>query len=149
MKSRESKQRDFPSWYGQHHNKVHGHFGVGWPSLLALHWRLCLGTLSLRSRFSFFDDAGSISMLCFCVWLFPIYCFLSSNMGFPGGSAGKESACNAGDLSSVPGLGRSPGEGKDYPLQYSGLENSMHCIVHGVTKSWTQLRDFHSLPQIY
>jgi len=70
-------------------------------------------------------------------------------MGFPGGSAGKESACNAGDLSSVPGLGRSPGEGKDYPLQYSGLENSMHCIVHGVTKSWTQLRDFHSLPQIY
>ena len=44
--------------------------------------------------------------------------------GFPGGSAGKESACNAGDLGSIPGLGRSPGEGKDYPLQYSGLENS-------------------------
>ena len=59
------------------------------------------------------------------------------------GSAGKESACNAGDLGSIPGLGRSPGEGKGYPLQYSGLENSMDCIVHGVTKSWTWLSDFH------
>ena len=46
-------------------------------------------------------------------------------MGFPGGSAGKESACNVGDLGSIPGLGRSPGEGKGYPFQYSGLENSM------------------------
>ena len=46
-------------------------------------------------------------------------------MGFPCGSAGKESACNAGDLGSIPGMGRSPGEGKGYPLQYSGLENSM------------------------
>ena len=61
----------------------------------------------------------------------------------PGGSAGKESACNAGDLGSKPGLGRSPGEGNSYPLQYSDLENSMDCIVHGVAKSWTQLRDFH------
>ena len=49
-------------------------------------------------------------------------------------SAGKESTCNAGDLASIPGLGRSPGEGKAYPLQCSGLENSMDCIVHGVTK---------------
>ena len=49
--------------------------------------------------------------------------------GFPCGSVGKESACNAGDLGSIPGLGRSPGEGKGYPLQYSGLENSMDCIV--------------------
>ena len=47
-----------------------------------------------------------------------------------------------GDLGSVPGLGRSPGEGKGYPLQYSRVENSMNCIVHGVTKSWTQLSDF-------
>ena len=60
-------------------------------------------------------------------------------LGFPGHSAGKESACNAGDLGSVPRLGRSPGEGSSYPLQYSGLENSMNCIVHGVTKSLTQL----------
>jgi len=58
-------------------------------------------------------------------------------LGFPCGSAGKESSCNMGDLGSIPGLGRSPGEGKGYPLQYSGLENSMDCTVHGVTKSWT------------
>ena len=58
-------------------------------------------------------------------------------LGFPCGSAGKESTCNVGDLGSVPGLGKSPGEGKGYPLQYSGLENSMDYIVHGVAKSWT------------
>ena len=56
-------------------------------------------------------------------------------MGFPGGSAGKESACNAGDLGSIPGLRRSLGEGNGYPLQLSGLVNSMDCKVHGVTKS--------------
>ena len=60
--------------------------------------------------------------------------------GLPSGSAGKESACSAGDLGSIPGLERSSGEGKGYPLQYSGLENSMDCIVHGVAaKSWTQV----------
>ena len=53
------------------------------------------------------------------------------------GSAGKESACNAGHLGSIPGLGRSPGEGQDYRVQYSVLENSMDCIVHGIAKSWT------------
>ena len=52
-------------------------------------------------------------------------------MGFPCGSAGKEAACNVGDLSSILGLGRYPGEGKDYPLQYSGLANSMDCLVYG------------------
>ena len=57
--------------------------------------------------------------------------------GFPGGSNGKESACSAGAPGSVPGLERAPGEGKGYPLQYSGLENSMNCIVHGVAKSQT------------
>ena len=55
----------------------------------------------------------------------------------------KESACNEGDLGLIPGLGKSPGEGEGYPIQYSGLENSMDCIVHGVTKSQTQLSDFH------
>ena len=65
-------------------------------------------------------------------------------MGFPGGSAGKESAHNAEDQGLIPGLGRSPGEGKGYPLQYSGLENSRVCIVHGVTKS--QTRPSLSLP---
>ena len=59
-------------------------------------------------------------------------------LGFPSDSSGKESACNAGDLGSIPGLGRSPGEGKDYPLLCSGLENSTDSIVHGVAKSWTQ-----------
>ena len=58
-------------------------------------------------------------------------------LGFPGGSAGKESACNEGDLGSIPQLGSSPGEGNSYPLQYSGQENSMNCIVHGATKSLT------------
>ena len=61
-------------------------------------------------------------------------------LGFPGGSAGKESACKVGDLGSIPGLGRSPGERKGYPLQYSGLENSMG--LYGVATSRTGLRDF-------
>ena len=60
---------------------------------------------------------------------------------FPCGSPGKESTCSVGDLGSIPGVGRSPGEGKGYSLQYSGLENFMDCIVHGVTKSWTWLSD--------
>jgi len=58
-------------------------------------------------------------------------------LGFAGGSAGKESACNAGDLGSIPALGRSPGEGKGYPLQYPGLKNPRDCIVHGVAESGT------------
>ena len=61
-------------------------------------------------------------------------------LGFLCGLSGKESACNAGDLSSIPRLGRSAGEGKGYPLQYSGLEN---CIVHGAAKSGTRMSDFH------
>ena len=69
--------------------------------------------------------------------------YILLQMGFPGGSAGRESACNVGDLGSTPGLGRSPGEGKGYPLQYSGLENSMDYIVYGVTKSRKQLNDSH------
>ena len=63
-------------------------------------------------------------------------------MGFPGGSTSKESTCKAGDLGLIPGLGRSPGEGNGHPLQYSGLKNSMDCIVHGVAKSQTRLSDF-------
>ena len=73
-----------------------------------------------------------------------ITAFQVPSQGFPGGSAGKESTCNAGDLDSIPGLGRSPGEGKGYPLQYSGLENYTDCIVHGVAKSRAPLSDFHS-----
>ena len=67
-------------------------------------------------------------------------------MGFPDSSVGKESACSAGDLGSIPGLGRSPLEGNGNPLQYSCLENPMdrgawQATVHGVAKSWTRLRD--------
>ena len=57
--------------------------------------------------------------------------------------AGKKSACHAGNLGLIPGLGRSPGKGNGYSLQYSGLQNSMNCTVHGVTKSQTQLSNFH------
>ena len=70
---------------------------------------------------------------------------LQFSWGFTCGSAVKESTCNAGDLGSLPELGRSLGEGKGYPLQYYGLENSMDCVVHGVTKSQRRLRDFHFL----
>ena len=71
-------------------------------------------------------------------------------MGFPGGSEVKASACNEGDLGSIPGLGRSPGEGNGYPLQYSCLENPMDrgawwATVHGVPKSRIQLSDFTKL----
>ena len=71
----------------------------------------------------------------FCILPYP-------KRDFPVSSVSKESACNAGDLGSTPGLGRSPGEGKGYPLQYSGLENSMDCVVHGITKSRTP-SNFH------
>ena len=54
---------------------------------------------------------------------------------------GKDSTSNVGNLGLIPGLGRSPGEGKGYTLQYSGLEHSMDCIAHGVAKSWTRLSD--------
>ena len=77
----------------------------------------------------------------------PFYCLMVGEnnspylvfLGFLCESAGKKSACNAGNLGSFPGLGRSPGEGKGCPLQYSDLENT----VHGVAKSWTRLSDFH------
>ena len=70
------------------------------------------------------------------------------SLGFPGGSGGKESTCNVGDLGSIPGFGRSPGEWNGYPLQYSDLENSMDrgfwlATVHGITKTQTQLSNFH------
>ena len=67
---------------------------------------------------------------------------VNQSFSFPGGSAGKESSCNAGDRGPIPGLGRSTEVGNGYPLQYSGLENSMDCTVHGVTKSQTQLNNF-------
>ena len=65
------------------------------------------------------------------------------SLGFPDGSDHNRSACNAGDLGSMTGLGRSPGEGNSYPLQYFGLKNCMDSTVHGGTNSWTQWSDFH------
>ena len=78
----------------------------------------------------------------------PIWLLYLSTFSFPGGSDSKESACNAGDLGLIPGLGRSLGEGNSYPLQYSCLENSMdrgawQATVHGVAKNWTWLSDLH------
>ena len=64
-------------------------------------------------------------------------------VGFPCGSAGKEFVSNVEVLGSIPGLGKYPGEGKGYPFQYSGLENSLDCVVHGVTKDQTGLSAFH------
>ena len=72
-----------------------------------------------------------------CVPVFP------NLQQFPDSLVGKESTCNMRDLGSIPGLGRSPGEGESYPLQYSGLENSMDCIGLRVAKRWTRLSDFH------
>ena len=83
------------------------------------------------------------SHVCMMIYLF-ILCFSGIGiLGLPCGSSGEESACNSEDLGLIPGLGRSPGEGKVYPLQYSGLRNSMGCIVHGIEKSQTQLSNFH------
>ena len=67
----------------------------------------------------------------------PLFTPVIDFLGFHGGSAGKESACSVGDLDLMPELGDAPGEGNDYSLQYSGLENSMDCVVHGVAKIWT------------
>ena len=79
--------------------------------------------------------------------IFKIVLIFTINMGFPHGSDGKESAYNAGDLGLISGLGTSPGKGKGYPLQYSGLENFMDCIVHGVSESVTAVTStfFHLL----
>ena len=84
---------------------------------------------------------GSESWAKIIAALFPITSFTSPapNRGFPDSSVGKESTCNAGDPGSIPGQGRSPGEGKPQPFQYSGLENSMDCIVHGLAKSQKRL----------
>ena len=87
----------------------------------------------------------TLSFFCVCVLISLFHKDISRvglgptlmTLGFPDISVGKESTCNAGDLGSIPRSGRSLGEGKGYPLQYSGLENPMDCIVHGVAKSQT------------
>ena len=80
------------------------------------------------------------TLLDICVFSWEKYLFKGfsgGSLGFPDNSVGKESTCNAGDLASIPGLGRSPGEGKGYPFQYSGLENSMNYSPWGLKESDT------------
>ena len=94
-----------------------------------------------------YSKISSLTQYSHCRVPIKIFCgYLLRNskiyMGFPSDSSGKESACNVGDLGSVPGLGRSPGEGKGFPVQCSGLENSMDYIVHGVAKSQTMTETY-------
>ena len=98
---------------------------------------LCNGPQSLPLRNPELQGAADLSWHGKCLWGQQYYL-----RAFPGGSTCKESTCSVEDLRLTPGLGRSPGEGNSYPPQCSGLENSMDCIVHGVTKSQTQLSDF-------
>ena len=92
--------------------------------------------IKIKSRY-FLELICFLSNIIF-IFILSLNIFNIFSQGFLDSSAGKESACNVGDLGSIPGLGRSAGEGKGCPLQYSGLENSMDCIVHiGVAKSWT------------
>ena len=100
-----------------------------------------------ENRRGFFLPCATLLALIFSrhnLMIITDICLAVIMLGFPGGSDNKETACNAGDAGSIPGLGRSPGEGNGYPLQYSGLENFMDCItVQGVAKSRTWLSDFH------
>ena len=97
--------------------------------------------ISSVSRFTFFICEGPVFFSTIC-------CSFALSLGFPDSSVGKESTCNAGDPSSIPGSGRSAGERIGYPLQYSGLENSMDCIVHGISKSQTRLCNIQHFHQI-
>ena len=105
----------------------------------------CMLCISPNYHLGWFSVQGIANRLFFkrslSIWIFKATLLILGC--FPGGPAGKESTCNVGDLDSIPGLGRSPGEGNGYPLQYSGLENSMECIVHGVARSRTWLSNFH------
>ena len=101
--------------------------------------RHCSITLCIEFLFKHTHNLTHILFTCRYIYI----SFLIHLYSFPESSVGKESTCNAGDPGLTPELGRSPGEGKGYPLQCSGLDSSMDCIVHGVTKSWTLLSDFH------
>ena len=93
---------------------------------------------------NFFEELFSLSHSVVFLYFFALFIKMAYlSLGFLGSSAGNELACSGGDLGSVTRLGRSPGEGNGYPLQYSGLENSMNCIVHGVIKNRTRLSNFY------
>ena len=99
-----------------------------------------LDCLKLLEKFCNSVREGSLDVMS------PSFIGDSGSEGFSGSSAGKESACSEGELDSIPGLGRSPGDGNSYPFQYSGLENFMNCIVHGVSKSRTHLPVMQETP---
>ena len=90
------------------------------------------------------SGSSAFSKSSLYIWKFSIHALLKpsfndfehdlASIDFPGGSAGKESSCHVGDLGSIPGLGRSPGEGNVYPLQYSSLENFVDYMVHGLQR---------------
>ena len=103
-------------------------FRIDWFDFLAVQW-------ILKSLLQHHSSKTSI-LQCSALFIIQLS-HLYTSMGFPHSSSGKESSCNTGDLDSIPGLGRSLGEGKGYPLQYSGLENSRNYIVHGGAKSQT------------
>ena len=134
------------------HNRSTGYQGSDvppWLPILYIHWHTWLqGKLNIVCTTAWgedkwkFDYAWTLmNSALFSFADFNLYHF--AVMGFPRGSAGKESTCNVGDLGLIPGLARSPGEGKGYPLYYYSLENSLDCLVQGVTKSLTQLSGFH------
>ena len=102
-------------------------------------WRISSQSLEIRVHSGPRSLGMARQTLIYQSFVFPSLGKLPSS---PPGSAGKESGCNVGDLGSIPGLGMSPGEGKGHLLQYSSLENSMDCIVHGVAKSRTRLNNF-------
>ena len=126
---------------------------IFWPALKKVIWKESYCMYSFA--FEFFPSAPAFEIhSCFCVHQKCVPLFIFNLFGctaqFPGGSDGKESACNIGDQGSVLGLGRSPGEGLGYPLQCSCLRNPMdrgtqRAAVHGFTKSWTWLSNFTSL----
>ena len=96
-----------------------------------------------QTRISCAGQYWPVSVEIFLFWIFHRN-GIRRYGGFPGGSAGKESACNAGDLGLIPGLGRSPGEAEGYPLQSSGLENSTDSLVHGFTESQLDISEWLS-----
>ena len=115
---------------------------VKWVVLILTGKKQGMGSISYISSQSNMETTFRSNFLPQIVQCFPFphaYWYL----GFPCGLTGKESTCNSGHSGSIPGLGRFSGEGKGYPHQYCGLENSVDCIVHGITKSWTWLSDFH------
>ena len=133
-----TKARDMHSPDSGENEVISLTIGQGWHSALAAVNTKFFRNASLPAMYHRFLDSfiSTLGQKPFDLGAFNGLCF-------PYGSAGKESTCNEGDLGLIPGLGRSPGEGIGYPLQYSGLGNSMDYIVHGVAKSRIRLRDFH------